>query len=104
MFAEISRSEASHLLAPEQCKDHGAFWLRSGAQHAGQFEHSGYAGGIIVCTVVDVVSVHRTPNTKMIQMRAEKDDFLSEHGVAPTQDSNRIPRIGVLDLSHFAAK
>src|SRR5690348_5200541 len=37
-------------------------------------------------------------------MCAEKDDLLAEQWVTSTQDSNRIPCIGVLDLSHLTRK
>ena len=76
-LGEIARAEQTFLFTVPEGEVSGAFGLLSGSQEgAGDLQDGGHARGVVVCPVVDFVTVQHRVNSQVVIMRADDHDFI----------------------------
>lgn len=95
MGEEGTIAEAANLLGAEEREDHGAAKTWAGGEEAGEGEHGGGSGGVVIGAVIDEVGIGfgrvRSGYAEVIEVGGEQDDF---SGGRSREDSDGVPGVG----------
>src|SRR5258708_4558643 len=96
MFKEIPVALASGLLAAEEHKENSAFWRLFVRQGPRQLQHGDTSGSVIVGAVVNVISVDRLADAKVVHMCREKNDLVLQFLVTARDSAEHVAGIPLL--------